>query len=146
MNDVYNGGSNPVKFSNGQATFTASLPAYGSAVYILSDSTISMTFPTITSVKSDEETKLPSTYALFQNYPNPFNPTTVITYQLSAVSRVSLKVYDVLGREVRTLVDETQNPGVHEAEFSGNGLASGVYFYKLTAGPFTRVRKMLMLK
>jgi hypothetical protein len=76
---------------------------------------------------------VPKTYALYQNYPNPFNPTTVIGYQLSAVSHVTLKVYDVLGREVATLVDGQQNAGVYKVSFDGSRFASGVYFYRINA-------------
>jgi hypothetical protein len=75
----------------------------------------------------------PMTYELFQNYPNPFNPTTVISYQLSAVSRVSLKIYDILGREVAQLVNEEQEPGGHQALFDARHYASGMYIYRLIA-------------
>jgi hypothetical protein len=76
---------------------------------------------------------IPKTYALYQNYPNPFNPTTMISYQLPVVSHVTLKVYDILGREVATLVDGQQNAGVYKAGFDGSWLASGVYFYRIVA-------------
>lgn len=85
-------------------------------------------------------------YKLYDNYPNPFNPSTVISYQLPAVSHVSLDVYDVLGRLVKTLVDSRQTPGRHSVVFDGSGLASGVYFYRLTAPGFVQVKKMLLLK
>ncbi len=88
----------------------------------------------------------PQNYMLAQNYPNPFNPTTVISYQLSAVSNVSLKVYDILGREVATLVNEKQNAGSYSVTFDGSRLASGVYFYKLAAGNFVSVKKLVVLK
>ncbi len=146
MNDVYNGVSDSVAFSGGQFSFTATLPPYGSAIYILSDSVISMTFPTITGVKPAIGAGLPTQYALSQNYPNPFNPTTTIRYSLPSRSQVRLDVYNTLGQLIRTLVSSEQNAGMHEVVFSGNGLASGVYFYKLTAGSFMKVDKMLMLK
>jgi hypothetical protein len=79
----------------------------------------------------------PGAIHLSQNYPNPFNPTTIISYQVSAVSRVSLKIYDMLGAEVATLVDETKSPGTHEATWNATGLASGVYLYQLKAGGFS---------
>ncbi len=82
---------------------------------------------------------LPSTFDLSQNYPNPFNPTTVISYQLSAESRVSLKVYDVLGRLVRTLVNnEVEKMGRYDVLFNGSDLPSGVYFYRIVARPINR--------
>jgi hypothetical protein len=82
--------------------------------------------------------EVPTSFVLHQNYPNPFNPTTAISYQLTAVSFVSLKVYDVLGREVAILVDGVQNHGLHEAVFSGTGLSSGIYFYRLSFVPLAR--------
>ena len=82
----------------------------------------------------------------FQNYPNPFNPTTAISYQLSAVSHVTLKVYDVLGREVATLVNEKQDAGTHVVTFDGSHLSSGVYFYRITAGTFIATKKLVLMK
>jgi hypothetical protein len=75
----------------------------------------------------------PATYELFQNYPNPFNPTTVISYQLSQISNVSLKVYDILGREILALVNEQQEPGYYQRSFNARGYASGMYIYQLIA-------------
>lgn len=89
---------------------------------------------------------LPRDFRLFQNYPNPFNPTTVISYQLSAAGHVTLRIYDVLGREVTTLVDARQSPGSHMVTFDASKLPSGVYFYRLSAGAYTATKKMLMLK
>ena len=85
-------------------------------------------------------------YNLEQNYPNPFNPATVIKYSLKESGKVTLKIYDMLGKEVMTLVNETQNAGSHLINFNGNGLASGVYFYKLDTGSFTQVKKMILMK
>ncbi len=88
----------------------------------------------------------PSNFSLAQNFPNPFNPSTVIIYQLSAVSYVTLNVYDVLGREVAVLVNERQNPGNYKITFGGNKLSSGVYFYRLSADGFTTTKKMILAK
>ncbi len=99
---------------------------------------------TVTAVH--EADAAPREFALEQNYPNPFNPTTVISYRLSAVSKVSLKVYDILGREIATLVDEEMNAGVHEASFDASRLASGIYFYQLKAGDFLATKKLVLLK
>ncbi len=85
-------------------------------------------------------------FELLQNYPNPFNPTTVISYQISAVSHVTLKVYDVLGREVETLVNENQNAGNYTVTFDGSSFPSGVYFYRLQAGTNIVTKKLLLLK
>ena len=89
---------------------------------------------------------LPMHFSLAQNFPNPFNPTTVISYQLSALSSVSLRVYDILGREVATLVNEKQNAGKYSVTFDGSRLASGVYFYRLVAGSHYATKKLLLLK
>ena len=83
---------------------------------------------------------------LFANYPNPFNPSTAIKYQLSEASPVSLKVYDVMGREVRTLVNSFQDKGSYDVTFNANGLASGIYFYKLNANGQQLINKMLLMK
>jgi hypothetical protein len=92
------------------------------------------------------QTPVPLEYALFQNYPNPFNPSTQIAYELTKAGHVSLIVYDVLGREVGTLVDEVQPIGSHAVAFDGSGLASGVYLYRFQAGDFVATKKMVLLK
>jgi hypothetical protein len=89
---------------------------------------------------------LPMVYQLHQNYPNPFNPSTVISYQLAKSSRVSLKIYDMAGRELKTLVNKTQNPGNHIVTFDASGFASGIYIYKLKAGSFEQSKKMVLLR
>lgn len=89
---------------------------------------------------------VPTNFALYQNYPNPFNPSTVISYQLSINSHVSFKVYDLLGREIVTLVQEAQHPGTYEIRFDARHLSSGTYFYKLQADNFVVVRKMTIMK
>ena len=93
----------------------------------------------------------PSDYKLYQNYPNPFNPSTVISYQLPVISGVTIKVFDVLGNEIATLVDEYKPAGKYEVDFGihsgeGRNLSSGVYFYQLKAGEYTAVKKMLLIK
>jgi len=88
----------------------------------------------------------PTDFVLEQNHPNPFNPTTKIKYQIPELSFVTLKVYDVLGNEVATLVDEELPAGEYEVEFEGRGLSSGLYFYKLSAGNFIETKKMILMK
>ncbi len=88
----------------------------------------------------------PDKFGLDQNFPNPFNPGTVISYQLKTRSDVILKVYDISGKEVITLVNEKQNEGRYSATFNGSDLTSGIYFYKITAGDFTFTRKMVLVK
>jgi len=89
---------------------------------------------------------LPKQFALEQNYPNPFNPTTTISYQLPVASQVSLKVYDVLGREVMTLVNGRQDAGAYNFNFNASDLSSGVYFYRLQSGNFVQTKKMMLVK
>jgi len=88
----------------------------------------------------------PKEFKLEQNYPNPFNPTTSIQYQISSISDVTLKVYDILGSEVAALVNEEQQPGYYEVHFSGSSLASGMYVYRLQAGEYISTKKMMLLK
>ena len=99
----------------------------------------------ITSVR-DDRPHVPSQYILYQNYPNPFNPTTVIAYSLPAPAAVTLKVYDLLGREIKTLVNERQNAGQHSMTFDGSNYPSGVYFYRLQAGTYSQTKKLIELK
>jgi len=103
-------------------------------------------FSTITDVEDDLSALELSSFVLYQNYPNPFNQSTKIKYQVARSGNVTLKVYDILGREVATIVNEEKKPGVYEVEFNGSALSSGVYFYKLNAGDFTQIKKLLLLK
>ncbi|MCH7772115.1 MAG: T9SS type A sorting domain-containing protein [Bacteroidetes bacterium] len=89
---------------------------------------------------------LPKHFSLDQNYPNPFNPSTSIQYAVSSMQFVSLKVYDLLGREVATLVNEEKPVGNYEVEFIGDGLTSGIYFYQLRAGNYVETKKMVLLR
>ncbi len=91
-------------------------------------------------------TNIPAEFALGQNYPNPFNPSTTINYELPASNFVTLKIYDLVGKEVATLVNEKLDAGRYSATFNGANLASGMYFYKISAGQFTFVRKMVLIK
>ena len=90
--------------------------------------------------------EVPGVFSLYQNFPNPFNPVTNIRFSLVRAGDVSLKVYDITGREVSTLLNERKTPGDYVASFSGAGLSSGIYFYSLTAGGYRETRKMLLIK
>jgi hypothetical protein len=103
-------------------------------------------FGTITGVQEHSKPVLPTSYAMAQNYPNPFNPTTTIEYTLPAAGNVTLKVYNLLGQEVRTLVNAYTPAGYHSVRFDSGALSSGLYFYRIQAGPFSAVKKMLVVK
>ena len=98
----------------------------------------------------EENVNIPKEYNLYQNYPNPFNPSTRIKYEIPKTTKVSLKIYDILGREVSTLFDETKRAGVYQITFNSfnlsTPLASGIYFYRFSAGDFIITKKMILLK
>ena len=100
----------------------------------------------LVSVKEILSKNIPEAFALFQNYPNPFNPLTNFTFNIPAKSFVSLKVFDLLGREVATIVSEELSAGRYTRQWNASNLASGVYFYRLTAGKLIQVKKMLVIK
>lgn len=93
-----------------------------------------------------DQTKIPKEFELSQNYPNPFNPSTKISYSLQSSETVTLRVYDVLGHEVAMLVNQYQSAGSYTVSFDAGNLASGMYFYKLEAGSFQSIKKMMLLK
>ncbi len=101
-------------------------------------------FTPVTSVKENDAT--PKEFSLEQSYPNPFNPSTTLSFVIGHSSFASLKVYDVLGREVATLVNETKPAGTYAVDFNASNLSSGVYYYRLSAGSFTQTRKMILAK
>ena len=106
--------------------------------------TIVMLENLITNVGENELT--PENFVLEQNYPNPFNPSTTIRYSIKENTLVTLKVYDILGNEVVTLVNEVKPAGKYEISFDASSISSGIYFYKLNAGGFTNTKKMILLK
>lgn len=105
-------------------------------------------------VSAGKEEDIPTVFALERNFPNPFNPTTVVRYQVPVASQVRLVVYDVLGREVKVLVDERKAAGYHAVVFDAAGLASGMYLYRMTAGnggggaegTFMQTMKLILLR
>jgi hypothetical protein len=93
------------------------------------------------------ETKIPEKFSLYQNYPNPFNPATNIRFEIPGRGQfVTLKVYNILGRIVETLVNQQLTPGTYEVKWNAGKNSSGVYFYKLESGNFVETKKMLMIK
>jgi len=100
----------------------------------------------ITTGISEPGAVIPNSYNLSQNYPNPFNPTTRIAYTIPISGLVKIKVYDILGKEVMTLINEIKNAGEYYLDFDGRSLSSGIYFYKLEAGDFAATKKMMLVK
>ena len=100
----------------------------------------------VTRTEEPAETISPQTFSLFQNYPNPFNPSTTISYRLAKEGYVTIKVYDILGKEVASLVNEVKSAGSYTAKFSGEKYSSGVYFYQLRAGGTIESKKMILLR
>jgi hypothetical protein len=132
--------------------FDADCPApanYDFALEIYSDDKMlwkdSFSLDVVTSI-SEVRSLLPKEYALDQNYPNPFNPSTMINYQLPKTSDVELSIYNLLGQKVVTLVSERMEAGYHQVEWDASGLSSGVYFYRITAGEFVQVKKMILVR
>ncbi|MBK8944153.1 MAG: T9SS type A sorting domain-containing protein [Ignavibacteriae bacterium] len=106
---------------------------------------------TLVGIESDQSQIIPTNFSLSQNYPNPFNPTTTIEYSVPNVetqnfASLQLVVYDILGSEVATLVNQTQKPGNYKIQFEGLNLPSGVYYYQLKSGNFSQTKKMIILK
>jgi hypothetical protein len=103
-------------------------------------------FGSVLSSVSSNATGIPDKFSLTQNYPNPFNPSTSFTYELSKAGFVSVKGYDLLGREVATLVNEFKQAGSYPATWNAASFGSGVYFYKMQSGSFTATKKMILMK
>jgi hypothetical protein len=91
-------------------------------------------------------TNVPQQYGLAQNYPNPFNPSTTIKFQMPSKGFVKLKIYDMIGREIATLVDGFQEAGTHDVKFDASNLPSGIYFYRITTGTYGATKKLVLIK
>ena len=105
----------------------------------------SLTFGPLSDIRS-ESNEVPLMFNLYQNYPNPFNPSTKIKYSVPQTSQVQIKVYDVLGNEIETLVNKEKQTDTYEITWYAEGLPSGVYFYQLKAGSFVETKKMMLMK
>jgi hypothetical protein len=128
------------KFDEGQGTITADATSNGN------NGTISgaVWIPGISSTENEND--IPDSYSILQNFPNPFNPATSIRYSVPELTKVSLRVYDVLGNEIATLVNEEKERGVYTVNFDASQLASGMYLYRLQAGSFVETKKMILLR
>jgi hypothetical protein len=126
-----------------QTLYATGLASTGSGWNFAPDKTI-----TVVSATNVESSSIPDKFSLEQNYPNPFNPSTIINYQISSARFVSLKIFDVVGKEVATLVNEIKQPGNYNSSFNtiNYALPSGIYFYRLQAGNYTATKKMLLIK
>jgi photosystem II stability/assembly factor-like uncharacterized protein len=144
-----NGGTSWTNIIDTSVTHTTSIYScaidLGNNIWIGAASSTIFTTAPVTSVERTSDA-IPSSFSLDQNYPNPFNPSTTISYQLSAHSFVTLKVYDLLGREISTLVDSYQTAGTYVCKFDVKGLASGAYIYELKQGALSHRKSMLLLK
>jgi hypothetical protein len=89
---------------------------------------------------------VPEKFALLQNYPNPFNPVTQINYSIAKEGLVKITIFDLLGREVKTLINEYKSPGYYAVDFDGTSLSSGMYFYRMESGNFNDVKNMILIK
>jgi hypothetical protein len=136
------GNSNSVK----EYSFTDNTAKAGRYSYRLKQIDNDGQFKYSNAVETHGCASLPENYTLSQNYPNPFNPSTVINYQLPEAAHVSLRIYDMLGCEVASLVNEKKDAGAYSASFNAGSLPSGVYIYTLQAGRFSQSRKLMLLK
>jgi hypothetical protein len=118
------------------AAWTATSPGYRA----------NMCFNIIPLGEKNISSPIPTTYALKQNYPNPFNPVTKISYDIPKQGLVTMKIYDILGREVRQLVNEVKSPGSYSVDFNAADLSSGVYFYKLESMGYSDIKRMMLIK
>jgi hypothetical protein len=113
-------------------------------MYIVNGDIYGVSISYVTGVENAED--VPRTFTLKQNYPNPFNPTTTIEFEIPERVNVKLIVYDILAREISTLVDKELEPGKYKVDFDAKNLPSGVYFYRLEAGKFASVKKMVLVR
>jgi mannose/cellobiose epimerase-like protein (N-acyl-D-glucosamine 2-epimerase family) len=138
INGIIKDGSLYSNYSQEQLTIT--IPAHTGGVFAVTYQ------PKSVNAVAASMSHTPNNFQLMQNYPNPFNPITTISYQLSAISFTTLKVYDAIGREIATLVNEMNEAGNYSIQFDAQKLSSGIYFYRLQAGEFVEVKKMLVMK
>jgi glycosidase len=140
LTDLISGKVYPVAPSS-RAGFAVSLETYQARVFYYGLDSVS-----VVSVDDNHAGVIPAEFKLYQNYPNPFNPATTIKYQVKEAGKVMLKLYDILGAEVTTLVNEEKSPGTYQVEFNASSLSSGVYLYRMQAGDYVSVKKLILMK
>ncbi len=151
LSNLYADSSFAFQFTGGRDSLSFSLDAYGSAVFIIADSIIHLNLPSLTSVERKEAYHSLAAFWLNPNYPNPFNPSTRLTFSLAVRSPATLKIYDILGREVCTLMNQVKEAGGFTVTWNGEDsrgipVGSGVYFARLQAGANSAVQKLLLLR
>ena len=140
-----------VAVNNGTSSNPFTLTAPGPGTYTVNaghKSPLKWDSTSVTIILTDlgENTFNPSKFKLYDNYPNPFNPSTTIKYSIAEAYYTSIKIYDALGNEVSSLVNETKPAGTYEVEFNASNLSSGIYYYTLQSGSFTSTKKMILTK
>lgn len=135
-----------IRVETNNPTYVFSLIAFSRLKFIYPNGSEEIVDFNFTGVGVENEPTTPDKFELSQNFPNPFNPTTSIKFSVPQTQYVSLKVYDVLGTEVATLVDEEKFAGNYNVQFNGSSLASGVYLYRLQAGNFVQTKKLILMK
>jgi glycosidase len=152
-NDLYNDTTVVLPYVNGQLVLRYSLKPFGSGVFVVSDSVKRLVLPSLVTAVDEHESSVSqaSGYQLHQNYPNPFNPSTAIRFDLPSESNVTLKVFNILGAEVATLMQGRQGAGTHTMRWNGIGdggtvCSSGVYFVRIEAGGFVDVKRMILIR
>jgi hypothetical protein len=141
------GGGSAAVFASGFLTPSANQDGAAFGIFAaLANGTV-VEFPSIiTDISAGDFNTIPETFVMEQNYPNPFNPSTTISFSIPKAENVSLKIYNILGSEITTLVSENLNAGSYQVNFDASNLASGTYIYQITAGKFNQVRKMNLIK
>lgn len=139
-------GPNFVITNTGTATLDAPSVTLRNLVFVVQGGKLYLLSETTSVDVESEDTSIPIEYGLSQNYPNPFNPATNIKYSVPEISFVTIKLYDVLGNEVTTLVNEEKEAGNYKIDFDGSRLSSGIYFYKMQTEKFVEIKKMILLK
>ena len=154
LNSFYNYLFNNQNVSLGEAVLQAKLSLESSSTSedaiprrytLLGDPALKIPFGTIAQIDNSNQ-NIPDNYSLKQNFPNPFNPSTTIRYSVPKAGFITIKVYNILGELVSTLINEYRQAGDYEIKFNGSNLSSGIYFYRMQAGNFVEVKKLVLVK
>ncbi len=148
-NSVIGSGGNKTSNANYMLNSTVGEPFIGKSASAANQHQIGFWYvyqqQTITAVE-DDQTTIPTVFKLEQNYPNPFNPSTIIKFGVPEKSNVVINIYDILGSEIVTLVNEEMNAGWYQKSFNANGYSSGIYLFRMEAGNYVNTKKMILLR